>query len=67
MFHVFPLRPWKRTYATGCVAAAMRGTTLEARVSGASTDTYASPCGPRNASVSPTLLLGHPRAVPELD
>ncbi len=24
MFHVFTLRPWKRTYATACVASAMR-------------------------------------------
>ena len=52
MFHVFTFRPWKRTYATRCVAAATGGRTFEARVRGASTDTYASPCRSRKESVS---------------
>ena len=52
MFHVFSLRPWKRTYATGWVATACRATTFDARVIGVSRDTYASPVRSRNASVS---------------
>ena len=39
MFHVFQLRPWKRTYATSRVAAGTRGMTFVARVRGASTET----------------------------
>ena len=35
MFQVAAFRPWKRTYATRCVAAATRGETFEARVAGA--------------------------------
>ena len=52
MFHVCALRPWNRTYATRCVAAATRGETFDARVRGLSSDTYARPCSSRNASVS---------------
>ena len=32
MFHVFALRPWKRTYATECGRLGMAATTFEARV-----------------------------------
>ena len=51
-FQVFQFRPWKRTYATGCVAAAIRGSTFVARVAGESTETYERPCRSRNESVS---------------
>ena len=67
MFHVFSLRPWKRTYATGCVAAAWRATTFDARVIGVSTDTTRGRCRSRNASVSARSSGFHPRAVAELD
>ena len=52
MFQVFALRPWKRTYATRCVAAATRGDDVRGARARASTDTYARPCRSRNASVS---------------
>jgi hypothetical protein len=52
MFQVCAFRPWKRTYATRCVAAAIVGETFEARVRGLSSETNASPFSSRNDSVS---------------
>ncbi len=66
-FQVGALRPWKRTRQTGWVAAAIRGITFEARVSGLSTDTYAEPVALEERERVGPLLRLHPRAVAELD
>ena len=67
LFHVPALRPWKRTYAIGAVAATTVRGTFFASERGASTVTYAMP---RSSSQRSTLLddaLLEPRRVPELD
>ena len=67
MFHVFQLRPWKRTYATACVAAAIaRHDVRRARARRVDRDVR-EPVPLEERERVGALVLGHPRAVPELD
>ena len=67
MFHVFALRPWKRTYATECVAAAMpRDDVRRARHRGVDGHVR-EPVRLEERERVGTLVELHPRPVPELD
>ncbi len=67
MFHVFSLRPWKRTYATECVAAACRAMTFDARVIGRVDGYVREPVRLEERERVGTLVGLHPRPVAELD
>ena len=67
MFQVFALRPWKRTYATGCVAAATGGDDVRrARPRRVDGDVGEPVALEERERVRPLVLL-EPGAVPELD